>query len=85
MAEFVSLEIEAGVATLRLDRPKMNALNQQVQDHAAKRPVTKALICSEGLPALRLHTQGGDFFPETYFARRGDVNAKENVRGEFSW
>ncbi len=31
MGEFVNLEVAAsGVATLRLDRPKMNALNQQV-------------------------------------------------------
>jgi enoyl-CoA hydratase/carnithine racemase len=32
MSEFVRLEVEDGVATLRLDRPKMNALNAQVQE-----------------------------------------------------
>jgi enoyl-CoA hydratase/carnithine racemase len=32
MAEFVRLEVEGGVATLRLDRPPMNALNIQVQE-----------------------------------------------------
>ena len=32
MAEFVRLEITDGVATIRLDRPKMNALNVQVQE-----------------------------------------------------
>lgn len=32
MAEFVRLEVSDGVATLRLDRPKMNALNVQVQE-----------------------------------------------------
>jgi len=31
MGEFVRVEIEAGIATIRLDRPKMNALNGQVQ------------------------------------------------------
>src|SRR6476469_6166485 len=31
-SEFVRLEVEDGVATLRLDRPKVNALNVQVQD-----------------------------------------------------
>ncbi|QLQ10265.1 MAG: enoyl-CoA hydratase/isomerase family protein [Nocardioidaceae bacterium] len=31
MGEFVKLEIEAGVATLRLDRPKMNALDFALQ------------------------------------------------------
>jgi enoyl-CoA hydratase/carnithine racemase len=30
--EFVRLEVEDGVGTIRLDRPKMNALNQQVQE-----------------------------------------------------
>jgi len=32
MGEFVRLEVEGGVGTIRLDRPKMNALNAQVQD-----------------------------------------------------
>ncbi len=45
----------------------------------AKPVPVKALICSEGLPAVRLHTQGGDFLPETHFLRRGDPNAKDGV------
>ena len=32
MGEFVRLEVEGSVGTIRLDRPKMNALNAQVQD-----------------------------------------------------
>ena len=32
MGEFVRLEVEGAVGTIRLDRPKMNALNAQVQD-----------------------------------------------------
>ncbi len=32
MAEFVRLEVTDGVGTFRLDRPKMNALNVQVQE-----------------------------------------------------
>ena len=32
MGEFVRVEIADGIATIRLDRPKMNALNAQVQD-----------------------------------------------------
>ena len=35
MAEFVRVERDQGVATIRLDRPKMNALNAQVQDEIA--------------------------------------------------
>ena len=30
--EFVRLEVEGGIATIRLDRPPMNALNAQVQE-----------------------------------------------------
>jgi enoyl-CoA hydratase/carnithine racemase len=32
VGELVRLEVEDGVATLRIDRPKMNALNKQVQE-----------------------------------------------------
>ena len=32
MGEFVRLEVEDGVGTIRLDRPKMNALNVQMQE-----------------------------------------------------
>jgi enoyl-CoA hydratase len=32
VGEFVRLEVSDGVATIRLDRPKMNALNAQMQD-----------------------------------------------------
>ena len=35
MAEFVTLEVDGAVATIRLDRPPMNALNAQVQDEIA--------------------------------------------------
>jgi hypothetical protein len=51
-------------------------------EHLKKSPkpnIVKALISSEGLPAVRLHTQGEDFFPETHFLRRGDPEQKEAV------
>ncbi|GGM35832.1 enoyl-CoA hydratase [Longimycelium tulufanense] len=32
MGEFVRLEVEGGIGTIRLDRPPMNALNTQVQE-----------------------------------------------------
>ena len=35
MGEFVRVESAEGIATIRLDRPKMNALNAQVQDEIA--------------------------------------------------
>ena len=37
MAEFVRLEVADGVGTIRLDRPKMNALNVQVQEEIRAR------------------------------------------------
>ncbi|SFP31003.1 enoyl-CoA hydratase [Amycolatopsis arida] len=36
MGEFVRLEVEAGVGTIRLDRPPVNALNNQVQAELAE-------------------------------------------------
>jgi enoyl-CoA hydratase len=35
MSELVRLEVEAGVGTLRIDRPKLNALNIEIQDALA--------------------------------------------------
>jgi enoyl-CoA hydratase/carnithine racemase len=32
MADFVTLEVDGGIGTIRLDRPPMNALNAQVQE-----------------------------------------------------
>jgi enoyl-CoA hydratase len=42
VGEFVRLEVEGGVGTIRLDRPPMNALNAQVQNelHAAATEAT---------------------------------------------
>jgi hypothetical protein len=57
-------------------------LNKAVEEHAKATPkptLTKALISSEGVPAVRLHTQGGDFLEQTHFLKRGDPNQKEGV------
>jgi len=51
-------------------------------DHLAKAPkpaLTKALVTSEGLPPIRLHSQGDDFLKETHFLRRGDAAQKDGV------
>ncbi len=45
----------------------------------AKSAKVKALICSEGVPALRTHTQGGDFLEQTHFLNRGDPNQKGTI------
>jgi enoyl-CoA hydratase/carnithine racemase len=55
MGEFVRLEVADGVGTIRLDRPKMNALNKQVQEEiraaateAAERDDVKAVVVYGG-------------------------------------
>jgi hypothetical protein len=70
------------LAWYRTIDPVWRALNDKRQAHLAKapRPATvKCLVTTEGLPAVRLHTQGDDFFPETFFLRRGDPGNKEGV------
>jgi hypothetical protein len=65
--------------------PAWRALNDKREAHLAKapRPTTvKCLIATEGLPAVRLHTQGEDFFPQTFFLRRGDPDNKESVAAQ---
>ena len=57
-------------------------LNSARMAHAAKAPQsakTKILIATEGLPAIRLHTQGDDFLKDTHYLRRGDPDNKEGV------
>ena len=55
------------------------ALADIVDQHAASKPkptVVKMLISSEGVPAVRLHTQGPDFYDKTFILKRGDTNQK---------
>jgi hypothetical protein len=65
--------------------PEWRKLNQRVQHHLARAPkpaLAKALISSEGLPAVRLHTQGADFLNETHFLNRGDPTQKIAVASQ---
>src|SRR3954468_8547701 len=55
MAEFVNLDVDGAVATMRLDRSPMNALNIQVQDEiraaaveASERGEVKAVVIYGG-------------------------------------
>ncbi|HEY2952985.1 MAG TPA: DUF1553 domain-containing protein, partial [Verrucomicrobiae bacterium] len=55
-------------------------LNGAVVQHAKQEPKPeklKVLISSEGVPAVRLHTQGPDFYEQTFFLKRGDLNQKQ--------
>ncbi len=46
---------------------------------APKPRLTRVLTCTEGNPPVRMHTQGADFFPETYFLKRGSTEQKRDV------
>ena len=62
--------------------PQWRALNAARQAHLVRAPkpaTVKCLVATEGLPAVRLHTQGEDFFPTTFFLRRGDPDNKEGI------
>jgi hypothetical protein len=59
--------------------PEWKKLNAAVVEHAKKEPrreLTKVMVCSEGVPAIRLHTQGADFSEKTFYLKRGDPNQK---------
>jgi hypothetical protein len=73
---------KALLAWYRTQDPEWVRLNARVQEHLAQAPkpkLEKALISTEGLPAVRLHTQGDDFLPVTHFLRRGDPSQKVEV------
>ena len=62
--------------------PEWRTLNAAFEEHAKAAPKPKgekAMISTEGLPAVRLHTQGADFLDKTHLLRRGDPNQKTEV------
>ncbi|MCS6851921.1 MAG: PSD1 and planctomycete cytochrome C domain-containing protein [Gemmataceae bacterium] len=62
--------------------PEWQKLAKRVAEHRSRAPKpghVKALISSENVPPLRLHTQGEDFLKETHYLRRGDPAQKEGV------
>jgi enoyl-CoA hydratase/carnithine racemase len=65
MAEFVRLEVEDGIGTIRLDRPKVNALNDQLTAELAE--AAAAAADSEEVRAVILY--GG----EKVFAGGADI------------
>jgi mono/diheme cytochrome c family protein len=71
------------VSKWRLDYgQRWQRLRKAVDRHQKQAPrptLVKAMISSEGVPAIRTHTQGGDFLEHTHFLRRGDPNQKGDV------
>jgi mono/diheme cytochrome c family protein len=60
-------------------------LQKAIAAHHRKLPkptTTKALVSSEGVPAVRTHTQGGDFLEHTHYLKRGDPNQKGDVAAQ---
>jgi enoyl-CoA hydratase/carnithine racemase len=77
--EFVTLTVEDGVGTIRLDRPKMNAIDEQLHrevraaaDQAAANPDVRAVVLYGG---------------EKVFAAGADIKAMAQVdgRGMVAW
>ena len=61
---------------------KWRALHARVEAHAEEAPLPKLarmMVTSEGVPAIRTHTQGGDFLEHTHFLDRGDPNRKGEI------
>ncbi|HVE74386.1 MAG TPA: enoyl-CoA hydratase-related protein [Mycobacteriales bacterium] len=71
MGEFVRLEIDGAVGTIRLDRPKMNALNAQVQEEI--RECASAAAADAAVRAVVIY--GG----ERVFAAGADIKEMATV------
>ncbi len=60
--------------------PRWQELERRRAEHLKKAPrpkKSKVLVCTEGLPPVRLHSQGKEFYEKTYYLRRGDPEQKE--------
>jgi enoyl-CoA hydratase/carnithine racemase len=71
--EFVTLQVEDGVGTIRLDRPKMNAINEQL--HWEVRAAAQEAAKREDVRAVVLY--GG----ERVFAAGADIKAMSELTG----
>jgi mono/diheme cytochrome c family protein len=74
-------DVEKLLAWYRPQDAEWCALDAAVSAHANLEPKPErvtALVSSEGLKAIRLHTQGPDFYEKTFQLKRGDLNQKQN-------
>jgi hypothetical protein len=61
---------------------KRDASVRELEKHRPASTRVKMQICTEGLKPMRLHTADAsipDFYPQTYYLKRGDVNQKDGV------
>ena len=73
MPEFVSLQVEDGVGTIRLDRPKMNAIDEQLHQEVR----AAAMEASERGDVRAVVIYGG----ERVFAAGADIKAMSRIDG----
>jgi hypothetical protein len=62
--------------------PGWKSLAHTAETHRRSVPkpkLTKVLTCTEGNTPVRMHTQGADFFNETYILNRGSTDQKRGV------
>lgn len=71
MGEYVRVEVAESIATIRLDRPKMNAINAQVQDEIAE--AAAAVTADSDVRAVVLY--GG----ERVFAAGADIKEMSDL------
>jgi len=82
VASLVPAERAALMDWWKRGEPGWRELSARVAEHEQRRPkpvLTKVLVCAEGHPPLRMHTQGADFFNETHFLLRGSTDLKREV------
>jgi cytochrome c553 len=75
-------ELDRAASFLASDDPELPWQLGKAAEHRKAGPrktATRVLISSEGVPAVRLHTQGDDFLAETHFLTRGDATQKGAV------
>jgi enoyl-CoA hydratase/carnithine racemase len=88
MGEFVRLEVADGVGTIRLDRPKMNALNAQMQEEirsaaeeATERDDVKAVVIYGG---ERVFAAGADVKEMAAMSHTDMVKRSHRLMGAFT-
>ncbi|MDA7617713.1 DUF1549 and DUF1553 domain-containing protein [Verrucomicrobia bacterium] len=62
--------------------PGWQGLKVALQEYQLRKPIphlSKVMICGEGFPPHRMHSQGVDFYKETYVLRRGRTDSKDSV------